>query len=101
MFEGKALQRQFAETDDGLALRELDWNDLVARIAAARDLRGELDRLVGAPGGGFDQFANLASAAQYKGKRHVNCNALGAGKVDKAKAQETAMSAADHAVQGD
>jgi hypothetical protein len=101
MFEGKALHDQFAETGDGLALRELAWADLVARLAAARDLRRELDRAVGMPGGGFGQFTKLAWEAQDEGKRLVNRNALGAGKVDEAKACATATNAAEQAAQGD
>ncbi len=95
MFEGKILHDQFSETGDGLALRELAWADLVARLAAARDLRGELDGVAGEAGGGFEHYAKLACTAQGKGKRAVNRNALGHGKDDGAKEQETATNAAN------
>ena len=101
MFEGKTLQHQFAETGDGLALREIAWADLVARLAVAKELRSEFDRTAGIAGGGFSQFAKLAARAEDKGKRAVNRNALGAGKSDAAKAQMHVTEASTHAAIGD
>lgn len=56
--------------EDGL--RPLDWQELVARFAAVRDLRRVLNR---APSGG--SFANPAAASiasGNQGKRDVNPN---------------------------
>lgn len=82
MFEGRILQNHLAETLDGLPLRELAWADLVARLAAVRELRGELDQVSLAVGGGFSEFANIRKSADSKGKRDVNHSALARGKSD-------------------
>lgn len=45
MFEGRKIQRRPDVLDEGSArLRELQWADLVAQLAATRDLRGMADR---------------------------------------------------------
>jgi len=65
-----------------LPLRELAWADLVARLAAVRDLRGELGAMPLAVGGGFSEVANLRKSADCEGKRVVNHSALIHGKAD-------------------
>jgi len=97
MYEGSILKDHLAETGDGLALRELAWSDLVARLAATRDLRGEVLRGPCLAGGGFDHFAQLRREAGFEGKRGVNRNALVDGKIDAAEGNdETAADAAEY-----
>ena len=98
MFERSILRDHLAETGDGLALRELAWADLVARLAATRELRGALARSQFLDGGGFELFAQVRQSAAYEGKRRVNRNALADGKIDGAKGTEQT---ADHAGQSD
>lgn len=96
MYEGSILKDHLAETGDGLVLRELAWSDLLARLAATRDLRGEFSRVLSGPGGGFDHFAQLRREAGFEGKRGVNRNALADSKIDTAKGNdETAADAAE------
>lgn len=95
MLDGNILQKQFSGTGDGMALREIAWADLVARLMAARELRGEFVHTSGQDGGGFDQFAKLALQAGNEGKHTVNRNALGASKVDDALADASVMNAAE------
>jgi hypothetical protein len=48
MFEGKKIQRRMDAPDEGGGrLRELHWADLVAQLAATRDLRGVMDSKLG------------------------------------------------------
>ena len=98
MFEGNILGRHQAETGDGLALRELAWADLVARLAATREIRAEIERIPEGPLGGFRQFPNVRKSAEGKGKRGVNRNALSDGKLDSAVENEAV---ATDAAQGD
>lgn len=84
MFEGSILSGQLAETGDGLALRELAWADLVARLAATREVRAEFERMPAGPLGGFRQFSKVRENSESKGKRGVNRNALSDGKSDEA-----------------
>lgn len=44
MFETDILDRHAIEPTNASTLRRPDWNDLVARLAAMRDLRFELNR---------------------------------------------------------
>jgi len=44
MFEGRKIQRRTdAPAEGGARLRELRWTDLVAQLAATRDLRSVMD----------------------------------------------------------
>lgn len=98
MFEGSILRDHLAETGDGLALRELAWADLVARLAATREIRGALAQANFSDGGSFDRFARVRQGAAFEGKRHVNRNALADGKTDAANGTEQA---ADDAASSD
>ena len=95
MLDGNLLQNQFSRTGDGMTLREIAWADLVARLKAARELRGEFVHAPGNDGGGFDKFAKLALQAENEGKRPVNRNALGASKVNDALADQTVVNTAE------
>ncbi len=72
MFEAAILP---ATVDSGAVLRPLDWGELVARFAAARDLRA----LVARPRGTGNSFAARAMAGlpHEHGKPTVNLDALG------------------------
>ncbi len=94
MFEGNILRDQFSVTENDSVRRELAWGDLVARLAASRDLRGASGKIVDLQGGGFDQFPKLADGAANKGKRDVNRNALEHGKSDVAEERLNAIDAA-------
>ena len=73
------------------ALRALDWAEIVARLAAVRDLRAVLARPMLAGGGFVPQAAaGIASASE----RSVNLAALAGGKWVDAKTGATAGSAA-------
>ena len=94
MFEGNILSGHRAETGDGLALRELAWADLVARLAATREIRVEFERVLEGPQGGFRQFPKVRQCAEGKGKRVVNRNALSDGKYGEALDDETTATGA-------
>lgn len=74
MFEAAIMP---AVARQGDALRPLDWGELVARFAAARDLRSLVARSAG-NAGSFVAGAGMLRAAD--GQRPVNHNALGRGK---------------------
>ena len=84
MFEGKlprpgAFHQLDDEQGDGDRLRSLNWDDLVARLSAARDLRAALhpeERLAGS----FDAGSARRIAAHHNGKQPVNLGASGNGK---------------------
>ena len=84
MFEGKppssAAAHPFGEPQDGESLRPLSWSDLVARLAAARDLRGSLGDDAPPADGSFDAGCARRIAAQHNGKHSVNLDDLGNGK---------------------
>ena len=97
MLERNILRDHLAETGDGLALRELGWSELVARLKASSECRSERGQVLGNAGGGFDQFPKLTAEALYEGKRPVNRTALGHGKIVEANGAETAI----HVASGD
>jgi hypothetical protein len=76
MFEAAFPPRSPEQGPDD-ALRALDWSEIVARFAAARDLRAVLARPIVA-GGGFVPEAVAGIAGQ--GERSVNLAALATGK---------------------
>ena len=89
MFEAAIMPAVVA---DGDALRSLDWGELVARFAAARDLRD----LVARPANGAGSFVSGAFyLRESEGKRPINHDALGRGKaaaaIDVAAAGEAAV----------
>ena len=74
-----------ADLGDGVALREIQWAELIARLAASREIRGAMPHPVAANGG--SSFGALAGAPSNAprvvaepGKRDVNPDALGNGK---------------------
>ena len=90
MFE-RAIPVPDATSAPAGALRAMDWAEIVARLAAIRDLRAVLARPVLAGGGFVPQAAaGIASASE----RGVNLAALAGGKWVDAKTGATAGSAA-------
>jgi len=74
MFEAAILP---AVVPTGDALRPLDWGELVARFAAARDVRGMLARSAQGAGSFASGAADLGWGRE---ERPVNLDALGRGK---------------------
>ena len=82
MFEGKLppIGEGSNAGDDAEPLRELSWGDLVARLAAVRDLRRELRPAESsdaeeAPAASFDMDSARRISAQEIGQDLVNHNA--------------------------
>lgn len=84
MFEGKppnpATFHPLGEPLESDALRPLSWSELVARLAAARNLRDSLGGRAPNSKGSFDARSARRMAAHHDGKRAVNLEDLGNGK---------------------
>jgi hypothetical protein len=94
MFEGHINTSQPDTRSESQDLRQLRWTDLVARLAATRDLREEL----GHPGeAGFAGFSTSLPELGEKGKRGGNQDILRHGKFTRSKP----AAAANDAAQGD
>ena len=92
MFEGQIRGIDYPETGDSPVLRQLRWTDLVARLAASRDLRNELGE-----GGENDRdtsFAGFRSEAGEESKRAVNQDVLSHGKFARLERSDAARNAA-------
>ncbi|MEZ5681094.1 MAG: hypothetical protein R3E14_07315 [Erythrobacter sp.] len=76
MYEGHFNRAGFPETRDSADLRRFQWTDLVARIAATRDLRDEFARIEA----GFGAFGEVRREGNEKGKQPGNHDASGHGK---------------------
>lgn len=59
MFEGGKIRRGDAGGESVAPVRELRWTELVAQLAATRDLRGEHGRKAGESGGASGRFKSL------------------------------------------
>ena len=93
MFEGQFNRAKLGEARESEHLRAFRWTDLVARLAATRDLRDELARH---GEGDFRAFAHVRREGG-EGKHPVNHDALSDGKDRIVSLDATA----DDAVQGD
>lgn len=80
MFEGKIVPAVVDSMADGGALRVPGWTEIVARLAAAHDLRRSLALAGDHPAGNFDRFGEWGEGALDQGERLVNPDALGHGK---------------------
>jgi hypothetical protein len=78
MFEPAFSSPAAADAPQG-SLRRLDWDEIVARLAATRDLRALLARPV-VQGGGFVPQTAAGIAGTIAGERGVNFAALATGK---------------------
>ena len=76
MYEGKlpnsAEARPLEAGLDGEVLRELNWHDLVARLAASRDLRASFAGVHQPADASFDAGCARRIAAHHNGKHAVN-----------------------------
>ena len=77
MFEGKPPRLGDAgplneRAPDGDALRPLSWSELVARLSAARDLRGSFEPRESDGEGSFDAGCARRIAAHHNGNPAVN-----------------------------
>ena len=84
MFESKLIPVGAAQAEETGALRAFEWGELVARLSAARDMRGVFaaarsDSQASFAGGAARALAP-GESAEWGGKGSVNPDALGAGK---------------------
>ncbi len=93
MYEGQFKGKPAEEPRRTADLRQFRWTDLVAKLAASRELRDELDRV----DGGFNAFGEVRRESRHEGKPTVNQAALNDGK----STHLSLGNAADDAVQGD
>ena len=92
MFEGHIKTSQADETGESQNLRQLRWTDLVARLAATRDLREELGHSGEA---GFAGFSTSLPELGEKGKHGSNQDILRHGKFTRSKPANAANDAAN------
>ena len=85
MFEGKppslAEAQESADPQEHEPLRPMQWNDLVARLEAVRDLRASLSGGAHPNDGSFDADSARCIAAHHNGKHAVNLDELANRKV--------------------
>ena len=91
MFEGKPPQSGEprplgTEPGEGGSLRPLKWDDLVARLSAAREFRDSLNGSARACESSFDAGSARLIAAHHNGKHLVNPDDSGNGKDDEGTA---------------
>jgi len=90
MFEGKlprvAEAHPVGDGVDSEVLRTLSWNDLVARLAAARELRGAFSGVGEAGDASFDASSAARIAAHHNGKHSINLDDSSNGKGPAGKA---------------
>jgi len=89
----------------GDALRAIEWSELTARLAAARDLRRELHEdavlCAGSTGASFGDAAARWFGGLEAGERSVNLDALDEGKASRGKSCPTDGDAAKGDVRDD
>ena len=78
MIEGQFQRADLGERRDSADLRRFRWTDLVARLAATRELREEIDKLEG----GFTAFAEVRREGGEKHEVAVNHDVSTDGKLD-------------------
>ncbi len=94
MFEGHINRASFGEARESEHLRPFRWTDLVARLAATRELRDELTRH---GEGDFHAFATVRRESGGEGKSPINHDGLS----DRKDTIVSLDATADDAVQGD
>ncbi len=93
MFEGNLTDNGFTKPEEGAALQPLEWPVLVARLAAARDLRGVYARRKMTGGGNFANFSTEQSVNLNETGSRVNPDALADCKPHEAKMSPAAQDA--------
>lgn len=91
MKEGTPIDNGLAGLPEGKDWHPLEWADLVARFAAARDLRRGWRSPAQRDAGSFARFANRNAAPVNTKAAPVNHADLADGKADAAKTVSTAM----------
>jgi hypothetical protein len=92
MYEGPIKAADFAGSEESPILRQLRWTDLVARIAATRDLRRAHAEPVDEP---HASFAAFHRGAGEEGQHTVNRDALAHGKLSRIIPPDAANNAGD------
>ena len=82
------------------SLRPLKWEELVARLTAARDLRAEMDPHAEGSEGSFDAGSARRIAAHHNGKQGVNLEDSGNGKVAEGTASDAVHDAGTYMTPG-
>lgn len=90
MYEGPIKAAAFAASEESPILRQLRWTDLVARLAATRDLRAATAPLGEEAQASFTAFHREAGE---EGQHAVNRDALTHGKLSRIFPPETANNA--------
>jgi hypothetical protein len=80
MFEARHISAAPGGSRDGAAVRVPQWEELVARLAAARDLRRSLGDATRARGGGFARFAQPHRQAVNTCEGEINQPGLADGR---------------------
>lgn len=91
MFEGTIVPAVVDEADEGGALRPPCWGEIVARLAAANDLRRAMAAVGGIPAGNFGRFAKREKGVSPAGQHLVNPDDLAHGKAHGGKSQPPRM----------
>lgn len=94
MYQGPIQAADYAATEETPILRQLRWTDLVARIAATREIRGA------GPAASDEVQASFAAfhrEVDLEGQQPVNRDVLSHGKFARLSGSETA----DNADEGD
>lgn len=93
MYEGHFKGIEPQKPREGAELRQFRWTDLVAKLAATRDLRDEFDKVEG----GFTAFREVRRENAQESESPVNHDALSDGK----SGRLSLGGAANDAAQGD
>lgn len=80
MFEARHISAAHGGDPEGAALRVPQWEELVVRLAAARDLRRSLTGANRARGGSFARFAQPGREAVNPGNGDINQPGLADGR---------------------
>lgn len=85
MFEGTIVPAVVDRTAEGGAMRSPCWGEIVARLAAANDLRRAMTVVAGVPAGNFRRFAEREACPPRHGQYLVNPDDLAHGKAHDGK----------------
>lgn len=92
MYEGPIQAADYADAEESPILRQLRWTDLVARIAATRDLRP-------LTGPGLEEphasFAAFHRETENEGQQRINRDVLSHGKLSRVNTPHAANNAGD------
>jgi hypothetical protein len=91
MYEGPIKAAEPAGSEESPILRQLRWTDLVARIAATREIRPPLGEFCQQESNG--SFAAFHRGAPGEGQHPVNRDALTHGKLSRIVPREAANNA--------